>query len=1271
MPDLTAAPLRAGQYTYRGYVSTPPQTVVLAGTLSATPTYPTLTLAYTVDSGVEADVKDDMTVVLFASDGTTIKGVLRVAAGGAVSGTLQIAELSAGTADMASGDKFEVRDTYLIWDKLVAANDAFDKDSRTAYTDQGSVLPPFANSGGPRAAIAEYYFNKVLALNPIAYWRLNELTGTNAVDSSGNGFDGTTTGAVVAQPGIGDGGRSYLFDGSGDFVNVHSDEFAQAFNGDEGTVVAWAKVADWEDGATGRIFRFAVDSSNEIIIWKHVVNNRLIFRYEAGGVALDTAVSSVTTTDFFQVVITWSKRDDAVHYYLQGVELAAGSPRTGLGVWVGDLNAVFTVVAASSTTPTSVFNGNIPHVAVLDRPLTPAEIADLYIITDPTLYTMAGSTSFTVDPDSGGGLTHLWTLPTGVEFQDGSVATDADPVLEAVAGFHRIEYQVTDTSNSEVALKQIPLWAHNRPEPGVTANIPISVIAAALQGGLTEGGYTMQLALPIAAEADILNLPDGSLIVYWEEEFYGGVEQSYGSEITGQSHVKHVGYLIRDTIEINAETGEVSFEVIDLAGMLAKTPALPQLLIRDVSPTAWPDIKDLTSNIVLWYMLYWHTTLAQIHDVDLSSELNLKVQRLAVTDISSFMGQLLDVAQSFNLRVASDRGGRLVFRKDPAFLTAGERSARTIVWNFTTADFMSADITSEHRAALKMIRGEGITVNGTSVYSVAPGKAPGPMGTGIGTLGRQIVADQDEMNVRTGLAMAKENSLHDGVPVPRSVQLTIPDGYDVFDFALGDFITLTIPATSNDRGRAWTTATLWTIDGVDIAYDHEAGAKEITLTISHETDGVDGVKDEPPFSGLPAYDDWDMQFPGLDDFPELQDSGLYTLNRQIGNLAVIAQKGSFDVEIFTCIWGPNPTWQQETINGANPNRAASVEMQGHVDAYSPAYVGGSPAVVNVKLIGDQEIWGIYDIFGVDTGPTAVNEKTLARSHEAVSIATERGFKDYWMAIGYDFAVSDSNNGTYLYETIDGGTTWTIVQVDDDVRNFTNEFANRQATYVSRKKFGRIYWSELNAGVSGEFMFRWRDGMPAGGPGTDEGTNIWKHNPPPLHGSTPSCGWIEFPVHNNEDEEFFYWGTDDDVTSLSRIYRADHGVVTDITLDIGGVKYGPRTRRSIVSSPLNRNKILLIGLNDSSETGPNCVIASSENAGTTWTILHGPLPVADLPYDGAYIAGDDGNVVYLIGATTIVNDVALGYSTDFCRTIEDRSGNLSALGAKRVVMIAGG
>lgn len=154
MPDLTslASTFRAGRFRYRLYLSYLPQTVVLAASVNGSPDYSggsiqTLTVD-NVTAGSVAACLDGQTVEIQSSAGVH-KGFTRVAVGGGSGAVVQIAELSAGTIDIADDDLVIVYQDYRIWDKLVSATTALNKDSRLAYTDQGANPNPICNSGGP------------------------------------------------------------------------------------------------------------------------------------------------------------------------------------------------------------------------------------------------------------------------------------------------------------------------------------------------------------------------------------------------------------------------------------------------------------------------------------------------------------------------------------------------------------------------------------------------------------------------------------------------------------------------------------------------------------------------------------------------------------------------------------------------------------------------------------------------------------------------------------------------------------------------------------------------------------------------------------------------------------------------------------------------------------------------------------------------------------------------------------------------------------------
>ena len=221
------------------------------------------------------------------------------------------------------------------------------------------------------------YFAKVLSTRPTAYWPLSETSGAVANDISGNGYHGAYTGVDLAQPGIGDGRTAPYFDGANDYTNVYSAGLAAAFNGAEGTLLVWARVADagvWTDGASRYMMNLYVNASNRIHIVKSSSNNLVAMLYRANGTSQQHSFSAFTLS-WLALALTWSAADDEVCGYANGV--AAGVPLSGLGAWAGVLSASTTVIGAYSTTPTGVYLGWLGHAALWNRALTPTEVAEV------------------------------------------------------------------------------------------------------------------------------------------------------------------------------------------------------------------------------------------------------------------------------------------------------------------------------------------------------------------------------------------------------------------------------------------------------------------------------------------------------------------------------------------------------------------------------------------------------------------------------------------------------------------------------------------------------------------------------------------------------------------------------------------------------------------------------------------------------------------------------------------------------------------------------
>lgn len=195
----------------------------------------------------------------------------------------------------------------------------------------------------------------------------------NAVGASAY-FDDVSVTPTSAN-GIGDGRNAPYFDGVNDYVNIYSAGLAGAFNGAEGTLLVWGKVANagvWTDGVNRAICRLSADASNSVLIQRHgIAANRIQFVRQAGGSfdALPNA-NGLTTLDWIVTALTWSQAVNQSISYLNGAAL--GVP-VAANQWAGATNAM--ALGANNVTPNNVFSGTLAHAALWSCALTPAEIA--------------------------------------------------------------------------------------------------------------------------------------------------------------------------------------------------------------------------------------------------------------------------------------------------------------------------------------------------------------------------------------------------------------------------------------------------------------------------------------------------------------------------------------------------------------------------------------------------------------------------------------------------------------------------------------------------------------------------------------------------------------------------------------------------------------------------------------------------------------------------------------------------------------------------------
>jgi hypothetical protein len=225
-------------------------------------------------------------------------------------------------------------------------------------------------TAAPANPVPGSYEAAVVAGNPLAYWPLNETTGSVAHDPVG-GYNGTYTGGVVlAQPGVallsfGTPSYSVLFDGTSGCVDIPEGPFNIT---NAVTAMAWVNVpaAPHFSGIIGRgngSWRLSVNTSGE----PGAADSN-------GGDA--TSPTSIAGSGWHMVAYTYSGVPGVTNngsLYVDGVLKANNTVSTVAGdsydVWIG---------GSPDYGTTRLLPGGIAHAAVFAQALSPAQVLALY-----------------------------------------------------------------------------------------------------------------------------------------------------------------------------------------------------------------------------------------------------------------------------------------------------------------------------------------------------------------------------------------------------------------------------------------------------------------------------------------------------------------------------------------------------------------------------------------------------------------------------------------------------------------------------------------------------------------------------------------------------------------------------------------------------------------------------------------------------------------------------------------------------------------------------
>jgi len=272
----------------------------------------------------------------------------------------------------------------------------------------------------------------------VGWWKFDEGSGSTALDSSGNGHDGTISGAEWTSPGWNSVGYCLDFDGQGsDRVSVGTFDVT----GSGITIACWFKADNLDTpGNDPRMISKAIGGNNEEH-WFMISSGRqgdvkvLRFRLKTDGATgelkANTTTGNIELDVWTHMAATWD--GSMMRLYKNGVEV--GSLAKG-----GTLSTDATVNVSIGNQPAGTgdrpFDGLIDEVRIYSYALSEAQIKDL----------MKGLHPKAWDPDPPDGAANVtsqllqWTAGDYAAFHDIYVGTN--PVLGPDEFVKREQYTV-------------------------------------------------------------------------------------------------------------------------------------------------------------------------------------------------------------------------------------------------------------------------------------------------------------------------------------------------------------------------------------------------------------------------------------------------------------------------------------------------------------------------------------------------------------------------------------------------------------------------------------------------------------------------------------------------------------------------------------------------------------------------------------------------------------------------------------------------------------
>ena len=314
-----------------------------------------------------------------------------------------------------------------------------------------------------------------------------------------------------------------------------------------------------------------------------------------------------------------------------------------------------------------------------------------------------------------------------------------------------------------------------------------------LSGSRDEGGYTASITIYETASV----IEDGSVVVIFSKDYYGGTEISLGGNQENNSEIFFVGYVLDGSVQYDYEKSTVKFDLGSITRNIQQMLGFAVSVESKSAPATWTELLDMDMKRAIYHYLRWHSTVLTTTDVQYSGA-NPYVQFFD-SDRSSIYNAIDNFMRSAIVgKTVADRQGRIYI--EPDITTVATGSAQSIM-QITSTDWRNSpdidellvsEISYLERGGIKHIPG-GTTGTFSAYMACAPGKTPGYRGE-IDQIQGLALNSQTHLNQIVGNLYAFRNYPY------KTIDEDLAGSYRNLDIAPQEPVNIVILPGDTERG---------------------------------------------------------------------------------------------------------------------------------------------------------------------------------------------------------------------------------------------------------------------------------------------------------------------------------------------------------------------------------------------------------------------------------------------------------------------------------------